>query len=70
MVQRVISTDNTHEPGGECYLIAQEVESAEYRGGVTIRGLLYAKEMTFRERMARLQSSKPHQRRGAGGLGE
>ena len=30
---RVISTDNTHEPGGECYLIAQEVESAEYRGG-------------------------------------
>ena len=28
---------------------------------VTIRGLLYAKEMTFRERMARLQFSKPHQ---------
>ena len=24
---RVISADNTHEPGGECYLIAQEVES-------------------------------------------
>ena len=38
--------------------------------GVTIRGLLYAKEMTFRERMARLQSSRPHQRRGVGGLGE
>ena len=36
---------------------------------VTIRGLLYAKEMTFRERMARLQSSKPHQGRGAGGCG-
>ena len=28
---RVISTDNTHKPGGECYLIAQEVESKEYR---------------------------------------
>ena len=24
---RVISADNTHEPGEECYLIAQEVES-------------------------------------------
>ena len=24
---RVISADNTHEPGGKCYLIAQEVES-------------------------------------------
>ena len=33
---------------------------------VTIRGLLYAKEMTFRERMARLQSSvtSPMTRRG------
>ena len=37
---------------------------------VTIRGLLYAKEMTFRERMARLQFSKPHQWRGVGGLEE
>ena len=37
---------------------------------VTIRGLLYAKEMTFGERMARLQSSRPHQWRGVGGLGE
>ena len=27
------------------------------RNSVTIRGLLYAKEMTFRERMARLQFS-------------
>ena len=35
MVQRVISADNTHEPGGECYLIAQEVESAEYRRRVS-----------------------------------
>ena len=31
MTQRVISTDNTHEPGGECYLIAQEVEPVEYK---------------------------------------
>ena len=37
---------------------------------VTIRGLLYAKEITFRERMARLQSSIPHQWRGAGGYEE
>ena len=36
---------------------------------VTIRGLLYAKEMTFRERMARLQFSRPHQWLGAGGCG-
>ena len=35
MVQRVISADNTHKPGGECYLIAQEVESAEYRRRVS-----------------------------------
>ena len=25
----------TSEPGGECYLIAQEVESAEYRRGMS-----------------------------------
>ena len=25
----------TSEPGGECYLIAQEVESAEYRRGLS-----------------------------------
>ena len=36
---------------------------------VTFRGLLYAKEMTFKGRMARLQSSKPHQGRDAGGFG-
>ena len=36
---------------------------------VTIRGLLYAKEMTFRERMARLQFSRPHQWRGVGECG-
>jgi hypothetical protein len=35
VVQRVISADNTHEPGGECYLIAQEVKSAEYRRRVS-----------------------------------
>ena len=39
------------------------------RHAVTIRGLLYAKEMTFRERMARLQFSRPHQWRGADGFG-
>ena len=29
----VTFADVTSEPGGECYLIAQEVESAEYRRG-------------------------------------
>ena len=35
VVQRVISADNTHEPGGEYNMIAQEVESTEYRRRVS-----------------------------------